>query len=85
MAQLERRLGESEAALGAAAEELVTLRNLNVGSGRDRDEGVHTMMTQLHDRVRFAGQESCLIRHPSVVLATFKVVGAVVPASQLTS
>lgn len=51
-AQLERRLGEAEVALSAAAEELVTLRNLNVGSGRDRDESVQAMMTQLHDRVR---------------------------------
>lgn len=61
VAQLERRLGEAEAALSAAAEELVTLRSLNFGSGRDRDEGVQAMMTQLHDRVRLACLKSCAL------------------------
>lgn len=72
VAQLERRLGESEAALGAAAEELVTLRSLNFGSGRERDEGVQAMMSQLHDRVRFAGMEFCHIRQFGIMLAVFK-------------
>lgn len=51
--QLERRLGESEAALSAAAEELVALRSMNFGSGRQRDENLHAMMSQLHERVSF--------------------------------
>lgn len=52
LAQLERRFGESEAALSAAAEELVALRSLNFGDGHERDENVHAMMSDLHERVR---------------------------------
>eukprot|EP00892_Ulva_mutabilis_P003753 jgi/Ulvmu1/174/UM001_0178.1 len=51
LAQAERRLGESEAALSAAAEELVALRSLNFGSSHERDENVHAMMSDLHERV----------------------------------